>query len=187
MTEAVKKTASGAILFDRQIISEIGDDRFESAGWLHAEAVAGALAWGGRGQSVYVGNVPRQFVLRHFVRGGVIGKVIRDSYMWTGEVETRSFAEWRMLAKMADKGLRVPRPAAARYRRHGLTYTADIITVRIPGVESLWEYIAREPRKAEFWESVIGVTSGLLKLTASSSAGAHTQFKASVRNADRVT
>jgi 3-deoxy-D-manno-octulosonic acid kinase len=154
VTEAVKKTASGAILFDRQIISEIGDDRFESAGWLHAEAVAGALAWGGRGQSVYVGNVPRQFVLRHFVRGGVIGKVIRDSYLWTGEVETRSFAEWRMLAKMADKGLRVPRPAAARYRRHGLTYTADIITVRIPGVESLWEYIAREPRKAEFWESV---------------------------------
>ena len=103
---------------------------------------------------MYVGNVPRQFVLRHFVRGGLVGKLVRDSYVWTGADETRSFVEWRMLAKMTAKDLRVPRPAAARYCRHGPIYTADIITVRIPGVRSLSERIAEREWGARFWCSI---------------------------------
>lgn len=154
MTETVEKTPAGAILYDRQVISEIDDERFGAAGWLHAEPLSGTLGSTGRGNTMYVGNVPRQFVLRHFMRGGVVGKIVRDAYIWQGEDNTRSFAEWRMLAKMADKGLRVPRPAAARYRRHGLLYTADLITVRIPNVVPLSAAIARQPRSAEFWESL---------------------------------
>ena len=151
MTESVENTSTGAILYDRSVISEISEERFEPSGWLHSEPVSGSLRSAGRGNTMYVGHVPRQFVLRHFVRGGLIGKVVRDSYVWTGEANTRPFAEWRLLAKMADSGLRVPRPAAARYRRRGLVYTADIITVRIPGVQSLSGYIAAERRDSDFW------------------------------------
>jgi 3-deoxy-D-manno-octulosonic acid kinase len=154
LTETVEKTATGAILYDRQIIAEIDDARFRPAGWLHAEPVHGTLGSAGRGNTLYVGNVPRQFVLRHFMRGGLVGKMVRDAYVWQGEDKTRSFAEWRMLAKMAGKGLRVPRPAAARYQRRGLFYTADIITVRIPNVVPLSEAIAGQPKSAEFWESL---------------------------------
>jgi len=154
LTESVERTASSAILYDRQVISEISEDRFSPGGWLHAEPVTGALRSAGRGRTMYVGNVPRQFVLRHFIRGGLIGKLVRDSYLWTGEDNTRAFAEWRMLAKMADKGLRVPRPAAARYRRHGVFYTADIITVRIPDVMPLSGRIAANALHADFWESL---------------------------------
>ena len=57
---------------------------------------------------------------------------------------------------MADSGLRVPRPAAARYRRRGLLYTADIITVRIPGVQALSSFIAGERRDPDFWFSLGG-------------------------------
>jgi len=153
LTETVEKTAAGAILYDRQIIREINEDRFQPAGWMHAEPVSAALAAAGRGKTMYVGNVPRQFVLRHYMRGGLVSKVNGDSYLWTGEERTRPFAEWRMLAKMADSGLRVPRPAAARYRRHGPIYKADIITVRIPDVMPLSEYVSCEP-PAEFWESL---------------------------------
>ena len=137
MTETVERTPAGAILYDRQIITEISEARFRPAGWLHAEPVSGTLGSAGRGNTMYVGNVPRQFVLRHFMRGGLVGKLVRDVYVWNGEDNTRPFAEWRLLAKMAEKGLRVPRPAAARYRRRGLLYTADIITVRIPNVVPL--------------------------------------------------
>jgi len=153
LTETVEKTATGAILYDRQIIREINEDRFRPAGWLHAEPVSAALGAAGRGKTMYVGNVPRQFVLRHYMRGGLVSKVNRDSYIWTGEEGARPFAEWRMLAKMADSGLRVPRPAAACYRRHGPFYKADIITVRIPDVMPLSEYIERET-PADFWESL---------------------------------
>ena len=154
MTESVEKTATGAILYDRSVISEISEDRFEPAGWQHSEPVTGSLRSAGRGNTMYVGHVPRQFVLRHFVRGGLIGKLVRDSYVWNGEDNTRPFAEWRLLAKMADSGLRVPRPAAARYRRRGLIYTADIITVRIPGVQSLSGFIAVERRGSDFWSAL---------------------------------
>lgn len=154
MTETVEKTRNGAILYDRQVISQIGDDRFEASGWLHAEPVSGALRSAGRGNTMFVGNVPRQFVLRHYLRGGLAGKLVRESYLWTGEDRTRPFREWRMLAKMADKGLRVPRPAAARYCRHGPFYSADLITVRIPDVVSLCEYIGGDSLPADFWEKL---------------------------------
>ena len=151
MTESVEKTPTGAILYDRSVISEISEERFDPSAWMHSEPVSGSLRSAGRGNTMYVGHVPRQFVLRHFVRGGLVGKLVNDSYIWTGEHKTRPFAEWRLLAKMADSGLRVPRPAAARYRRKGLIYTADIITVRIPGVQPLSGFIASERRAPDFW------------------------------------
>jgi len=160
LTETVEKTATGAILYDRQVVSEISEDRFVPAGWLHAEPVSGSLRSSGRGKTMYVGNVRRQFVLRHYMRGGLIGKVVEDAYIWSGEESTRPFAEWRMLAKMADSGLRVPRPAAARYRRYGILYKADIITLRIPNVVPLSEHIAVEMRDAAFWESLGAAVQG---------------------------
>jgi len=154
LTETVQKTPTGAILFDQAIIRTISEDMFVPSGWPHAESVTGLLGSGGRGQTMFVGNVPRQFVLRHFVRGGLFGKVVRDSYAWKGEDATRSFAEWRMLDQMAENNLHVPRPAAARYCRRGPLYTADIITVRIPGVRSLSERLAEKAWGAEFWTSI---------------------------------
>ena len=154
MTETVEKTATGAILYDKSIIDQISDERFAPGNWLHAEPVRGTLRSGGRGNTMFVGTGPRQFVLRHFLRGGLVGKLVRDFYLWTGEDTTRSFAEWRLLAKLAANNLRVPRPAAARYVRYGLFYRADIITVRIPQVKPLWQYIADEARGHEFWQSI---------------------------------
>jgi 3-deoxy-D-manno-octulosonic acid kinase len=154
MTETVERTPTGAMLYDRSVISRISEDRFEASGWLHAEQVVGSLGSAGRGSTMFVGNVPRQFVLRHFMRGGMIGRIVRDKYLFNGEDKTRAFREWRILAKMADGGLRVPRPAAARYRRHGMFYTADLITVRIPGVRPLSEVIAESSQDAAFWESL---------------------------------
>lgn len=154
MTETVERTSTGAILYDRQIINQISEDRFLPGGWLHSELISGELGSGGRGNTYFVGNVPRQFVLRHFVRGGFFGRINKDRYFWTGENETRAFAEWRMLAKMADFDLRVPRPAAARYVRRGTFYRADIITVRIPDVRPLSTVIAEAVRGEEFWASV---------------------------------
>lgn len=154
MTETVNKTSTGAILYDRSIISEIGDERFAAEGWLHAEPVVGERGSAGRGNTLFVGNVPRQFVLRHYVRGGLIGTFVADSYLWTSGDSTRPFLEWRLLAKMAESGLRVPRPAAARYRRRGPFYTADLITVRIPTVRPLSTCVGERPRSEQFWQAV---------------------------------
>ena len=154
MTETVERTRNGAILYDKAIINQISDERFTPQGWPHVEKLTGSLRSAGRGNTLFVGNVPRQFVLRHYMRGGLIGKINRDKYMFSGEDLTRSFMEWRLLDKLAANNLNVPRPAAARFVRKGTFYTADIITVRIPDVVALSQYIAAEERDAAFWQSV---------------------------------
>jgi len=128
LTETVETTATGAILYDKAIINQISDERFTPGGWLHAEILTGELGSAGRGNTLFVGNVPRQFVLRHYMRGGLVGRFVRDSYIFSGADKTRSFREWRLLDKLSSNNLRVPRPAAARYCRRGTFYTADIIT-----------------------------------------------------------
>jgi len=154
LTETVERTRNGAILYDKAIISQITAERFTPQGWLHAEVLMGPLRSGGRGNTMFVGNVPRQFVLRHYQRGGLLGKFVRDMYVFSGEDLTRSFMEWRLLDKLAANNINVPRPAAARFCRRGTFYTADLITVRIPDVMSLSQYIAAADRDEAFWESV---------------------------------
>jgi len=154
LTETVERTKNGAILYDKAIINQISDERFTPEGWLHAEVLTGSLRSGGRGNTMFVGNVPRQFVLRHYRRGGLLGKLVRDTYLFSGEDLTRPFMEWRLLDKLAANNMNVPRPAAARFRRRGTFYTADLITVRIPDVVSLSQYIAAQDRDEAFWQSV---------------------------------
>ncbi len=141
------------MLYDRAVINQIEEKHFNPRGWPHAEPVAGKLRSAGRGNTMFVGNVPRQLVLRHYLRGGLVGKLVRDLYVFTGEDATRCFAEWRLLKKMVEFGLRVPRPAAARYRRIGPFYTADLITVRLPDVRPLSAVIA-EPQGETFWQEL---------------------------------
>lgn len=154
MTETVERTKNGAILYDKAIINQISAERFTAEGWLHAEVLTGSLRSAGRGNTMFVGNVPRQFVLRHYRRGGLLGKLVRDTYIFSGEDLTRPFIEWRLLDKLAANNMNVPRPAAARFVRRGTFYTADLITVRIPDVVSLSQYIAAEDRDETFWQSV---------------------------------
>ena len=74
--------------------------------------------------------------------------------MFSGADKTRSFLEWRLLDKLASNNMRVPRPAAARYVQRGTFYTADIITVRIPDIVPLSQYIADHDPDEAFWNSV---------------------------------
>jgi 3-deoxy-D-manno-octulosonic acid kinase len=154
LTESVEKTGRGAIVFDPSIIRKISDEKFTAAGWPHSEPIERQPEFGARSETMFVGNVPRQFVLRHFTGSGLLGKLLHDRFLWRGADSTRSFREWRMLAKMADRNLRVPRPAAARYCQQGAFYTADIITVRIPHVRPLSERLTEGAWSAEFWQSI---------------------------------
>ncbi len=154
MTETVEKTATGAIVYDKNIINQIADECFTAEGWLHAEPVGGELRSSGRGDTLFVGNVPRRFVLRHYRRGGLFGRLVRDAYLFTGAERTRPFREWRLLDKLYSNNMRVPQPAAARFCRRGLTYTADILTVTVEGIVPLSRYLARHRPDADFWHSI---------------------------------
>jgi 3-deoxy-D-manno-octulosonic acid kinase len=62
--------------------------------------------------------------------------------------------EWRLLQKLSARQMRVPQPVAARYCRHGMLYTADIITVRLRAIVSLSQYIAADGMGETFWRDL---------------------------------
>jgi len=152
--ETVEPIGNGALIFDSSLMSGVSEQTFAAAGWKSVRKIEDVLHSGGRGNTLILGDGRREYVLRHFRRGGLVGRLIRDTYLWLGEDRTRSFAEWRILQKLYNRGLPVPRPAVARYRRYGVFYTADIITVRIPGIRSLSARLAAQPFPARLWQRI---------------------------------
>lgn len=154
MSDTVEKTRNGAILYDTAIIDQISERAFVANGWSAVEPVQGVLRSAGRGNTLFVSDGKHEFVLRHYIRGGLPGRLIRDSYFWLGERQTRSFAEWHLLARLNLLGLPVPRPAAARYCRSGPFYTADLLTIRLPDIRSLADRIVERPGDEKFWRDL---------------------------------
>jgi 3-deoxy-D-manno-octulosonic acid kinase len=116
---------------------------------------------GGRGSAWFVGAGARQWVLRHFRRGGFLARFVRDAYVWTGEHKVRAFAEWELLELLTQRGLRVPKPVAARYRRRGLWYRCDLITERIVGAKPMSALLAQGVLAEAQWRAVGAAVASL--------------------------
>ncbi len=153
MDNTVEKTETGAILYDQAILNQISDAFFAPGTWLSATPVSGYLQSAGRGSTLILSDGQRHFVMRHYRRGGMAAHVSQDSYLWLGEDRTRSFREFRLLAALVRKSLPVPPPVAARYRRNGIFYSADIITALVPGIQPLAARIL-EKADRDFWERI---------------------------------
>ncbi|MDT8419555.1 MAG: 3-deoxy-D-manno-octulosonic acid kinase [Desulfuromonadales bacterium] len=91
----------------------------------------------GRGEAYFLRSGDYQLVLRHFRRGGLVGKLVSDRYLFLSRDASRSWREFRLLAEMAACGLPVPRPIAASVQRQGLFYRADLLTELIPETRTL--------------------------------------------------
>ena len=154
LTDIVTKTRDGASVYDTATRNQIEEAAFEADGWPIATAVDGVFRSSGRGNTLFVSDGSNEFVLRHYVRGGLIRKFVRDTYLWTGENETRSFSEFNLLMKLRNLGLPVPVPVAARYCRRGPFYTADLLTMKIPDVQSLASRILEQSGDGEFWQNI---------------------------------
>ena len=138
----LQTTADGAIVFDPQVTAQaqrFDPDWFDAAHW---QARGAQSTRGGRGSALYIDAPFGRCVLRHYRRGGMVARIMADRYLWTGAERTRSFAEFRLLAELHGRGLRVPAPMAARYRRQGVHYRADLITRRIDDAITLAELVA---------------------------------------------
>jgi 3-deoxy-D-manno-octulosonic acid kinase len=154
-TRIARQDGNG-IVYEDSLLSHADPTLFEAASWAGATVAPGDS--GGRGATRFIEHSGQHWVLRHYYRGGAISRVLDDQFLWLGEDRTRCFAEWRLLARLKDLGLPAPRPVAARYQRSGPTYTADLITVRIPDVEPLSTRLRRGTSGAavgaEVWAAV---------------------------------
>jgi 3-deoxy-D-manno-octulosonic acid kinase len=126
-------TATGVMLADPHSLGnaqlQASEALFDPDFWTaRGEAAA---ASGGRGSAWFIGSAAHPWVLRHYRRGGFVARISEDRYWWSGEDRVRAFTEWRLLLYLSERGLNVPKPVAAFYRRERWTYRCDLITERI--------------------------------------------------------
>ncbi len=140
---ATCRTGKVFILYDADSVCDaeqtpqIGPALFDPHYWRQTGRVVGEAP--GRGRSLFLDAGSEQWVLRPYCRGGLAARLSTSRYLWTGLERTRAFRELRLTAHLNAQGLPVPRPVAAAITRHGLSYTAALITVRISGARALAE------------------------------------------------
>ncbi|MCC5884597.1 MAG: 3-deoxy-D-manno-octulosonic acid kinase [Halomonas sp.] len=144
---ATCRTGKTFILYDADSVCDaeptpqIGPSLIDPAYWRRTGRVVGEAP--GRGSSLFLDVGRAQWVLRPYRRGGLIARISEARYLWTGLERSRAYRELRLTAHLHALGLPVPQPVAASVTRHGpATYSAALITVRIPGAEALAERLA---------------------------------------------
>ncbi|TDJ47572.1 MAG: 3-deoxy-D-manno-octulosonic acid kinase [Gammaproteobacteria bacterium] len=152
MAERIERIGMSVIVYDHALVDQMDVSMFAAAHRADVCVARGPVAGRGAVAFIDVGGV--KCVLRHYYRGGMIRRFVKDAFFWAGEPRTRSFAEWRLLAELCRRGLPVPQPVAARYVRRGPWYTADLVTRCIPGVGSLAARLTEAPQGEAVWQRV---------------------------------
>jgi 3-deoxy-D-manno-octulosonic acid kinase len=148
----VAPTARGAMLYDPSRCDQPSMRVFDREAW-RARGTLEETA-GGRGSVAFLHDGGRRWVLRHYRRGGLVARVLADTYLYTGAERTRAFREWRLLAWLHERGLPVPAPVAAHYVRSGFVYRADLLTEELPTRRTLAQALAVGPLGADDWRAI---------------------------------
>ena len=137
---------------DDAILHRFAGQDFDPAYWIgrgSAQPIDG-----GRGGSSRIHVDGRDYVLRRYLRGGMVQRVLEDQYLWTGLASTRPAIEQRAVRHALDHQLPVPAVAAWQVLRRGLLYRAVIISRFIPHRSTLAGWLARQDLSVDDWASL---------------------------------
>ncbi|HEX5792197.1 MAG TPA: 3-deoxy-D-manno-octulosonic acid kinase, partial [Rheinheimera sp.] len=113
---------------------------FAPAHWQQQGAIIGQSQ--GRNTAWFVRHQHSRFVLRHYYRGGLVGKLVQDRFSYRSLLHSRAMQEFALLRHMRRCGLPVPRPLAAQYRHALCYYRSDIIIELIADSRDLCTVLA---------------------------------------------
>jgi len=139
-------------IFDDTLVKQPNTDMFNPEFWYGQNKITGQAK--GRGTTFFIEHERQHWVLRHFKRGGLVGKILSDQYAFLGVERSRPFEEFRLLTHMREKGLCVPVPVAARIHRRGLIYRGDLITLNIPNSRDLHHLLSSQSLSKDEWHKV---------------------------------
>ncbi|MBB1348113.1 3-deoxy-D-manno-octulosonic acid kinase [Pseudoalteromonas sp. SG45-2] len=123
--------------------SQITLDWFDANYWQQQNKIVGAKK--GRATAWFFKQDELTAVLRHYWRGGLVGKLLSDQYLYPGLEQTRVFKEFSLMSKLIELGLNVPTPVAAKVTHSGLIYRGDIITEAVKGAKSVLDILIERP------------------------------------------
>jgi tRNA A-37 threonylcarbamoyl transferase component Bud32 len=132
-------------------------EHFQPAHWQQQDLVTGS--GGGRNLAYFIDAAngltqpPLPLVLRHYYRGGLLGRFNRDYFLRLPGQRCRALNEFNLLQWMRGQSLPVPRPVAARCSG-GLCYRADILIERLPCDGDLFGRLKAGPLSQTAWQAV---------------------------------
>jgi len=127
-------------------------EHFLATWWQSQQAIIGQTH--GRGTTWFVRLGQEELVLRHYYRGGMLGKLLNDRYLFTGFQRSRAVREFSLLCDMQQQGLPVPAPCAVRFMRQGLFYRTDILLKRIPQATNLVQLLQEHKLSSNTWQHI---------------------------------
>lgn len=139
-------------VYDESLIDNFSPQLFSGDYWQHNNGLIGTAQ--GRGTTYFIATNQQQWVLRHYYRGGLMGKINKDSYWFTGLKNTRAAREYQLLKDMCSLGLPAPHPVGFRVIKHGLTYQADIMTSRIENAQDLVGILQTKSLPENIWQKI---------------------------------
>jgi 3-deoxy-D-manno-octulosonic acid kinase len=154
-----KTIGDSVLLFEQNLLANVSIAMFSPQYWHDQHKVIGQAM--GRGVTTFFQENGRDFVLRHYRRGGLIGKLLSNQYLYTGLYHTRAWQEMQLLNTMYSWGLPVPRAAAAKINKRGLVYTADIILEKIPEAQDVFNVLNGQPLSSNIWQQIGAVIKQL--------------------------
>jgi len=149
MNLKIEQTGSLAIVYDADCLQQPAPELFDADYWRRTGSIREMAP--GRGNALMLETAFGPLVMRAYLRGGWAAHFSRDRYLFTGFDRSRPVAEVRMLAELTRQGLPVPRPVAGQCLRHGLTYTAVLLTRRIMPAYSLAELLQQNTEMEPDW------------------------------------
>lgn len=93
-------------------------------------------------------------VLRHYYRGGFIGKLVTDCYWFGGIKNTRAYREFALLTELEKLGLPACRVVAAQVTKTALIYRADLLMKMVEGGQDLVARLTQQPLTAKQWLNI---------------------------------
>ena len=154
ITYPVIQKGNSYCVYNANLIDDFSSQMLTSDYWVNQNLVEGTAQ--GRGTTWFVRYNNQQWVLRHYYRGGLIGKFNNDSYCFITQQTTRAAKEFRLLTLMQAWQLPAPQPVAYRVVRHGLglTYQADLLTSRITNAKDLVALLTQTTLSTEIWHHI---------------------------------
>ncbi|WP_040356578.1 3-deoxy-D-manno-octulosonic acid kinase [Candidatus Photodesmus anomalopis] len=141
------------IWYDDIMIKNPSHSLFSKEYWDSYEKIVGRTI--GRGTTWFIKLSKTQAVLRHYNRGGLVGKLIKDLYFFSSWEKTRVYQELQLLKKLTNLGLNVPRPFAARVIKRGFfLYQADLLCERIVDAKNLGQILKHKPITENVYQNI---------------------------------
>lgn len=146
------KTACIHYWYDPKRLAEPVEQAFSISFWQEQGRILGSAK--GRGTTWFVQGDNGAYALRHYYRGGLWGKVVKDKYHFTGWENTRAYQELMLLNQLREHQVNVPQPIAAKVTRSGWTYRADILISQIPNAQDLVGLLSEHEISPELYQHI---------------------------------